>query len=130
MVEKGGRMSLAQMQKANLDEATPDVHGDISKQAVTLDEVTAIKVTFNPGAKWSKDLMEDAGTKTCLLPHVAYVISGSIRIVMDDGSEETFEKGDIMMLPPGHDAWTVGDEPCVFIQFSQGDNYYDDQVSG
>lgn len=42
----------------------------------------------------------------------------------DDGSVEDFGKNDIMMLPPGHDAWTVGDEPCVFVEFSQGYNYY------
>ncbi len=47
---------------------------------------------------------------------------------MDDGSEETFSKGDIMMLPSGHDAWTVGSEPCGFIQLSQGDNYYEDRI--
>ena len=119
-------MALTTMQKANIDHVEPDVHGKISKQVVKLDEVTAVKVTFNPGAKWSNDLKSYAKTDSCLLPHVAYVISGKIHIVMDDRSEETFEKGDIMMLPPGHDAWTVGDEPCVFIQFSQGDNYYDE----
>jgi hypothetical protein len=43
---------------------------------------------------------------------------------MDDGSVEDFAKNDIMMLPPSHDAWTVGDEPCVFVEFSQGYNYY------
>jgi hypothetical protein len=45
---------------------------------------------------------------------------------MDDGAREVFSKGDIMMVPPGHDAWAVGNEPCVFLQFSQGDNYYDE----
>jgi hypothetical protein len=121
-------MSLTTMLKANLDSAEPEVHGKISKQSVTLDTVTAIKVTFDVGAKWSVDLKEYAGTDTCHLPHVAYVISGGIVILMDDGTEETFRAGDIMMLPPGHDAWTEGDEPCTFIQFSQGDDYYDDQV--
>ena len=67
------------------------------------------------------------GTESCLLPHVANVIRGAIEILMDDGSKETFYKGDIMMLPPGHDAWTVGDEPCEFIQMSQSDNYYADR---
>ena len=67
------------------------------------------------------------GTESCLLPHVANVISGAIEILMDNGSKETFHKGDIMMLPPGHDAWTVGDEPCEFIQMSQGDNLYADR---
>jgi hypothetical protein len=118
-------MALSIMQKANLDAVTPDVHGLIAKQSVVLDTVTVTKVTFHPGAKWSHDLQAYAGTDSCLLPHVAYILQGAIEVVMDDGARETFCKGDIIMVPPGHDAWTVGDEPCVFIQFSQGDNYYD-----
>ncbi|MEO1016990.1 MAG: hypothetical protein AAFY56_04775 [Pseudomonadota bacterium] len=121
-------MALEIMQKANLDGAERDVHGDISKQTVILDEVSATKVTFDAGASWSKDLKGYAKTESCALPHVAYVLSGAIKIKMDDGAEELFEKGDIMMLPPDHDAWTIGDEPCVFIEFSQGNNYYDDLV--
>jgi EutQ-like cupin domain len=117
-------MALSIMQKANLDAVTPDVHGLISKQSVMLDTVTVTKVTFHPGAKWSQDLKDYAGTDSCLLPHVAYILQGVIEVVMDDGSREIFSKGDIMMVPPGHDAWAVGDEPCVFLQFSQGDNYY------
>ena len=118
-------MALRTLQKANLDAVTPDVHGLIAKQSVVLDTVTATKVTFRPGAKWSHDLKEYAGTDSCLLPHVAYILQGAIEVVMDDGAREIFRKGDIILVPPGHDAWAVGDEPCVFIQFSQGDNYYE-----
>jgi hypothetical protein len=117
-------MALRIMQKANLDAVNPDVHGLISKQSVLLDTVSVTKVTFHPGAKWSQDLKDYAGTDSCLLPHVAYILPGAIEVVMDDGAREIFGKGDIMMVPPGHDAWAVGDEPCVFLQFSQGDNYY------
>jgi hypothetical protein len=119
-------MVLSIMQKANLDAVTPEVHGRIAKQSVLLDTVTVTKVTFQPGAKWSQDLKAYAGTDSCLLPHVAYILQGAIEVVMDDGAREIFSKGDIMMVPPGHDAWAVGDEPCVFLQFSQGDNYYDE----
>tara|TARA_R110002049_G_scaffold45948_1_gene133638 strand:+ start:15006 stop:15416 length:411 start_codon:yes stop_codon:yes gene_type:complete len=122
-------MSLPQMLKASIDDGTMHVHGKITKQIVTLDEVTATKVTYEPGAKWSIDLKDHAGSKSCLLPHVAYVISGAIEVQMDDGTKETFREGDIMMLPPGHDAWTVGNEPCEFIQMSQGDSYYSDRVN-
>ena len=101
-----------------------DVHGKISKKTVELDTVKVTRVRFDVGAKWSADLKEYAGTSSCLLPHVAYVLSGQIKIRMDDGSEELFSPGDVMMLPPGHDAWTVGDEPCDFIEFSQGNDYY------
>lgn len=118
-------MALETMQKAHLDSAARDVHGKISKQTVELDGVKVTRVRFGVGAKWSADLKEYAGTESCLLPHVAFVLSGRIMIRMDDGSEEEFGTGDVMMLPPGHDAWTVGDEPCDFIEFSQGNDYYD-----
>jgi len=118
-------MALETMQKAHLDSAARDVHGKISKQTVELDGVKVTRVRFDVGAQWSADLKEYTGTESCLLPHVAYVLSGRIMIRMDDGSEEEFRTGDVMMLPPGHDAWTVGDEPCDFIEFSQGNDYYD-----
>ena len=68
--------------------------------------------------------VEYARTESCQLPHVALVLSGALHVVMDDGSEEDFRKNDVMLLPPGHDAWTIGDEPCVFVEFSRGNDYY------
>ena len=118
-------MSLPIMQKANLDAAPVDTHGKISKQTAELHGVSVTRVTFHPGAKWSADLKEYAGTATCQLPHVALVQSGTLAVLMDDGSEEHFSKNDVMMLPPGHDAWAVGEEAAVFVEFSQGGAYYD-----
>src|SRR5882762_234905 len=96
-------VSLTTMQKGLLDTAPKDVHGDILKQTVNLDGVFVTKVTFGVGAKWSRDLKPYAVTESCLLPHVAYVLSGTIAIRMDDGSEQIFRAGEVMMLPPGHD---------------------------
>jgi uncharacterized cupin superfamily protein len=118
-------MALQTMQKKSLNSPDEtDVHGKIRKETVTLDTVDVTRVTFEAGAQWSKDLKEYAGTESCQLPHVALVQSGRLKVVMDDGSEEEFGAGDIMMLPPGHDAWTVGQEPCVFVEFSKGNDYY------
>ena len=116
------------MQIANLDSVEPDVHGLISKQTAELDGVSVTRVTFDVGAKWSNDLKSYAGTDSCTLPHVALVLSGVLRVVMDDGSVQAFGKNDVMLLPPGHDAWTVGDEPCVFVEFSRGNDYYGDHT--
>jgi hypothetical protein len=123
--EEGGAMALQEMLKKNLNNPDDtDVHGKIKKEAVTLDTVNVTRVTFDIGARWADDLKDYAGTQSCQLPHVALVQSGRLKVVMDDGSEEEFGPGDIMMLPPGHDAWTVGEEPCVFVEFSQGNDYY------
>ena len=112
------------MQKGNLDAADADAHGKISKQTVALNGVSVTRVTFGVGAKWSSDLKSYAGTPSCQLPHVALVLSGTLRVVMDDGSQEDFSKNDVMLLPPGHDAWSVGEEPCTFVEFSRGNDYY------
>ncbi len=112
------------MQKGNLDAARPEAHGKISKETVALDGVSVTRVTFGVGAKWSNDLKDYAGTQSCRLPHVALVLSGTLRVVMDDGSQQDFSKNDVMLLPPGHDAWSVGDQPCVFVEFSRGNDYY------
>jgi hypothetical protein len=110
------------MQKADLDAIPPDVHGLISKQTAELDGVDVTRVRFDVGARWSNDLKGYAGTESCELPHVALVLSGRLHVVMSDGSEEEFGRNEVMLLPPGHDAWTVGDEPCVFVEFSKGND--------
>jgi hypothetical protein len=112
------------MQKGNLDSAKSDAHGKIKKETVALQGVSVTRVTFDVGAKWSNDLKGYAGTDSCKLPHVALVLSGTLRVVMDDGSQQDFSKNDVMLLPPGHDAWSVGNEPCVFVEFSRGNDYY------
>jgi mannose-6-phosphate isomerase-like protein (cupin superfamily) len=115
---------LPVMQKGSLDAARRDKHDKIIKQTVALDGVSVTRVTFGVGAKWSQDLKEYAGTESCQLPHVAVVLSGTLHVVMDDGSAQEFSANDVMLLPPGHDAWTVGPQPCVFVEFSRGNDYY------
>ncbi|MDT5109485.1 MAG: hypothetical protein QOE04_4609 [Mycobacterium sp.] len=114
------------MQKARLADVESDVHGLISKRTAELDGVSVTQVTFAAGARWSNDLKEYAGTELCQLPHVAVVTGGALCVRMADGSEEVFSAGDVMLLPPGHDAWSVGDEACTFIEFSRGNDYYTD----
>lgn len=112
------------LQKARLADVPADAHGLISKRTAELDGVSVTEVTFQAGAKWSKDLKAYAGTDLCELPHVALVTAGTLRVVLSDGSQEDFSAGDVMLLPPGHDAWSVGDQACTFVEFSKGNDYY------
>ena len=112
------------MHRGNLDPASADTHGPITKQSAELDGVTATRVSFGPGVRWFEDLKAYAGTDSCRLAHVALVQQATLRVPMDDGSEESFGPQDAMLMPPGHDAWTVGDEPCVFVEFSRGNDLY------
>lgn len=75
------------------------------------------RATLNPGWKWSSHVKPIAKTKSCEAPHFQYQISGRMKIVMDDGTEFVSKAGDVMNIPPGHDAWVVGDEPVVVVDF-------------
>jgi quercetin dioxygenase-like cupin family protein len=81
------------------------------------------RATFEPGWKWSDHVGPIAGTKSCQAPHVGYVVSGRQKVVMDNGTELEIGPGDVVSIPPGHDGWTVGDEPCVVIDFAGMSNY-------
>ena len=73
--------------------------------------------TFEPGWKWSEHVKPIAGTETRQAPHLIYCISGRMKIVMQDGTEAEIGPGDVASIAPGHDAWTVGNEACVAVDF-------------
>jgi hypothetical protein len=75
------------------------------------------KATFQPGWKWSESLQPIAKTKSCEGPHFQYHVSGVAKVKMDDGTILELHPGDVSRLPSGHDAWVVGDEPVVVIDF-------------
>ena len=69
------------------------------------------RATFQPGWKWSESVKPIAGTDSCQAAHMGYFISGRMKVVMDDGEEMEYGPGDFAVMDPGHDAWTVGNEP-------------------
>ena len=73
--------------------------------------------TFQPGWKWSESVKPLVKTKSCEAPHFQYHVSGTLRIKMDDGTETECKAGDVSFLPMGHDAWVVGNEPVVVVDF-------------
>lgn len=78
---------------------------------------TVGRAIFEPGWKWSTSVQPLVLTKSCEAPHFQYHLSGTLRIAMDDGSEFECKAGDVSLLPVGHDAWVVGDEPVVVVDF-------------
>jgi Cupin domain len=79
--------------------------------------------TFEPGWRWSENVKPIAGTDSCQVEHLGYVLSGKMALRMDDGSEREFGAGDVFHMPPGHDAWIVGDERCVLLDFGGLEGY-------
>ncbi len=85
---------------------------------VNLDETTIGHVVFEPGWRWSKDIAPVAGTTSCQNRHIGYVITGRLHVVMADGTDLEIGAGDAYEIPPGHDAWVVGDEAWDTVEFA------------
>jgi len=111
---------IAQIQARSLDvpdEAVP-MGGVARLETVHLGETTVNRVTFQPGFRWSEHVKPSAGTDLCRVRHLGYVVSGRSGIRMADGTERELAAGDVFDVPPGHDAWVIGDEPYVAVDFS------------
>ena len=81
------------------------------------------RLILQPGWRWSRDVKPIAQTDSCHAPHFQYHVSGQIMIRMDDGTEILAKQGAITSLPSGHDAWVVGDEPVVLVDWYGASNY-------
>lgn len=81
------------------------------------------RLVFEPGWRWSEHVKPLVGTTSCEAPHFQYHVSGRLAILMDDGSELVAGPGDVTSLPSGHDAWVVGDEPAVVIDWYGASSY-------
>jgi hypothetical protein len=81
------------------------------------------RLVFKPGWRWSTDVKPLAKTASCEAPHFQYHVSGKLGIRMDDGTEIVAVPGDITSLPSGHDAWVIGNEPVVVVDWYGASNY-------
>ena len=111
---------MARMMRKSLD--SPDevrtFEGGTGQLAlVNTDSGPVGRATFRPGWRWSEHVKPIAKTDSCQAAHLGYYVSGRMKVVMDDGEEQEFGPGDFAVIPPGHDAWIVGDEPCVVIDW-------------
>jgi mannose-6-phosphate isomerase-like protein (cupin superfamily) len=81
------------------------------------------RLTLEPGWKWSNDVKSIAKTDWCEAPHFQYHVSGTLHVQMEDGEEFDVGPGSISALPKGHDAWVVGKEKVVLIDFFGATHY-------
>jgi hypothetical protein len=90
---------------------------------VKLGDFTVGRLELEPGWKWSESVKPIAGTGSCMAQHTGITISGRMRIVLDDGTEAESGPGEAYLIPPGHDAWIIGDEMYVGIDFTGMSQY-------
>jgi mannose-6-phosphate isomerase-like protein (cupin superfamily) len=112
-------MAAAGVQKKNLD--YPDETRDFEQgkmQIATISDFKAARLLLQPGWKWSEHVKPLAQTNSCQVRHTGYVVSGRMKVVMEDRSEADLGPGDAYVIEPGHDAWIVGDEPFVGVDVS------------
>jgi hypothetical protein len=115
---------MDKMEKRNLSQPDETRTFDKGKlELVTVGGVTFGRATLQPGWKWSTCVKPVVKTKSCEAPHLNYHVSGRLHVVMDDGSEEEFGPGEVSRLPPGHDAWVVGNDPVVVIDITGMGDY-------
>lgn len=85
---------------------------------VSIGGVTFSRLTLEPGWQWSQSVQPIVKTHSCQVHHVGHVISGWMVVKLDNGEEIEYGPGDVYDIPPGHDAWIVGDETYVGIDVS------------
>jgi quercetin dioxygenase-like cupin family protein len=99
------------------DDVRPFKDGKGELRVVPLEDKAVGMATFEPGWRWSDHVKPIAGTDSCQSHHTGYLISGHMTVRMNDGTEMNYDPGDVMAIAPGHDAWVVGQEPCVALDW-------------
>jgi quercetin dioxygenase-like cupin family protein len=92
-------------------------------ELINLEEGSIGLFTLDPGWRWSQHVKPIVKTQLCEARHFTYQTSGRLHVIMDDGTEFETGPGDVSLLPAGHDAWVVGNEPVVFVDWSGAERY-------
>jgi hypothetical protein len=106
---------------AQADDVRTFPHGRVDVLAMGEGEVG--RLTLSPGWRWSNDVKPIAKTDSCEAPHFQYHVSGQLGIRMDDGTEYVAGPGDVTFLPSGHDAWVIGEEDVVVVDWHGAGQY-------
>ena len=108
------------IQKKSLD-SSPDVTRTFEKgkiELANLGDVTIGRGILEPGWSWEKCVKPIVKTNSCQAPHTQYIVSGRMKVVMDDEPKKNWVLERYAAIPPGHNAWVVGNEPVVAVDFT------------
>src|SRR5574338_1115228 len=110
---------MPRLKRASLN--LPDARRPLPRTAASLVQIGPLGVgraVLEPGWLWSEDIKPTVGTAQCMVHHTHVLLAGRFAVRMDDGEEATFEPGDVFDIPPGHDAWVVGDEQVDLLDIA------------
>jgi len=113
--------------------STPDELTPFDKENLKIINIggrTIGRATVQPGWRWSKSLTPLVNAKSCEVPHFQYHVSGTLKVKMDDGTERDLKTGDVSLLRAGHDAWVIGNEPVVVVDFQGMVDYTKGSANG
>ena len=116
---------MASIEHKSIDQ--PDERREFDKgfvELLSLGNVTFSRATFQPGWRWSECVKPLVKTDSCQVHHTTYVVSGLLHVAHGDGTEADAGPGTLAIIEPGHDAWVVGDEPVVAIDFDEASKDY------
>ena len=116
-------MASVEVKSFDSPDEVREFEGNGRAHVINLGGRTIGRGTFEPGWRWSENVKPIAGTESCEVSHLGYCVSGRMKVVMDDGSDAELGPGEVVAIPPGHDAEVVGDEPCVFVDFGEFGDY-------
>jgi hypothetical protein len=120
---RGVTMASIEVKSFDTPDETREFEGKGRADVVNVAGRAIGRGVFEPGWKWSNNVKPIAGTDSCQVSHLGYCLSGRMRVFMDDGTEEEVGPGQVMAIPPGHDAEVVGDEDCVLVDFGEFAEY-------
>lgn len=109
------KKSLEKKSSDKPDEVRPFKDGKGRMSVFTFGDHTMGRGEFEPGWRWSDHVKPIAGTDSCQAAHTGIILEGRMAVRMDDGSEMEYGPGDVFYMPPGHDAWVVGNQRCVLF---------------
>ena len=102
---------------SNADEIN-DNFDNAKIEAVNVGGQRIMKLSLEPGWKWSNDIKPTVGTDSCQATHLGVIVSGTVAVKHNDGTEMSYSAGDAYSIAPGHDGWVVGNDPAVVYEFA------------
>jgi mannose-6-phosphate isomerase-like protein (cupin superfamily) len=117
-------MSVSRLEAKSHD--TPDEIRTPDKtrvEIVRLTGSTIARLTMEPGWRWSECVKPVVGTDSCQVHHVGYAVEGQMVVRLEDGTEQVVKAGDSYTIPPGHDAWILGDDRFVGIEVLSAEQF-------